>query len=159
MQTFCHWWWHGAAGSVSAGARHQCGGNLTKPMEMSTTWQDESLAGLPPWQGLFFSHLTARTPWILLVVGSFFRNFVSQDSSYSIFPAQLSPSGMVHNQLLQPGCSSPGCSAAGREMRMLQVLDRSYIWIFTSITEHLCIFSMLNDKAIWRLTPRTLPER
>lgn len=127
---------------------------------MSTIWQGESLAGLPPWQGYFFSHLTVRTPWKMLVVGSHFRNFVSQDSSYPILPAQLSLSGMLQNQLLQPGCSSPGYSATGRLMRMLKVLDISYIWIFTSIMwiEHLCIFSMLNDKAIWRLSPRTLPD-
>lgn len=111
----------------------------------------------PPWQGYFFP---IWQPGHLGNFGGFcslLKNFLSQDSCNPIFVSTVVP---LRNADLQPGCSSPGHCATGRLMRMLKVLDINCIWIFTSIMcmEHLCIFSMVNDKAIWRFAPQTLPD-
>lgn len=133
-------------------------GDLTKPNQMPTISQSESLAGLPPWQDYFFPIWQPgdlAKGWLL--VHSI--ELLCLRTALTLFfqpscPLRNAAEPAVPARLLQPAHS-----AAGRLLRMLRGLDISYIWIFTSIMwiEHLCISSMGNDKAIWRLAPWTLP--
>lgn len=96
MHTFCHWWWHNAAGSVSSGARHQCGDNLTKPsQEMSITWQGESLTGLPLDRDIFLPFDSQDTLEILGVFVHFLKISFLRTAVILFLSAQLSPSGML----------------------------------------------------------------
>lgn len=111
--TFCHCWWHEQQDPSQLGPGTTVGWfNQAKPdahniTEWISCWS-------PSLTGLFFSHLTARRPWKGLVVGSFYRIVVSQDSSNPVFPAQLSP-----QECCRASCSSqaaPACPLCCRQV-------------------------------------------